>query len=460
MDAQMDTRPVLERALEVLRREGAAGDAWLQTRRRVSYDYRDGRVETIQKAGSRGLAIRAMKDDRLGFCHTARTDPDGAAEAARRACELAAAASTRDDLSLAPASGPGDGRDEGAALGCADPAIAALSVEDRMEALARVEKAALGYDRKIRRSNGASWNENESAVWIANTNGLFRHYGSTGLSVGASVIAEEDGEMQPGDHSWSGVRLADRPEPEAIGRRAGELAVRLLGGAPVETGRYPLVFSPDAGWTLLIYLSVALNGSHLSRGRSWLAALREQTNEPQIGSPLVTVRDEGRHLRAPGRVPFDGEGVDTRNIELVTEGRVTGTLCDLAAGSRLGTGSTGSSNRDGYEALPGIGVHNLYLQPGAATPEEILAGVDRGLWIWGMSGWWIGLDPTNDRFSSAVSGLWIEKGKPVRPVARVTVSGSIPELLGAVDAVGNDLVWDGGVKTPTFRLREATVSGT
>lgn len=460
MSTSQASRPVLERVLEVLRSAGATGDAWLQTSRRIGYEFRDGRLETIRKEESRGLAVRAMKNDRLGFCHTGRADLEGATDAARKACALAEAASPREDLVLAPAAGPGDGSDEGAALGCADPAIAALSVEDRLSRLEEAEKAARGFDRRIKKSNGANWRENETAVWIANTNGLFRHYRTTGLSLGASIIAEDESGMQPGDYSWNGIRLSDCPTPDAIGRRAGELGVRLLGGAPIETGRYPVVLSPDAGWTFLIYLSVALNGGHLSRGRSWLSALRESSPQPVIGSPLVTIRDEGRHPAGPGRIPFDGEGVDTRTIDLVTEGRVTGSLCDLAAGRRLGTGSTGSSNRDGHETLPGIGQHNLYLQPGQAAPEEILAGVDRGLWIWGMSGWWIGLDPSNDRFSSAVSGLWIEKGRPVRPVARVTISGSIPELLGAVDAVGRDLVWDGGVKTPTFRLREVAVSGT
>jgi PmbA protein len=79
--------------------------------------------------------------------------------------------------------------------------------------------------------------------------------------------------------------------------------------------------------------------------------------------------------------------------------------------------------------------------------------------VWGLSGWWLGLDPSNPQFSSAASGLWIENGKPVRPVARVTIAGTLQEIFSAVDSVGDDLVWDGAVKTPTFRVREMAVSG-
>jgi predicted Zn-dependent protease len=70
------------------------------------------------------------------------------------------------------------------------------------------------------------------------------------------------------------------------------------------------------------------------------------------------------------------------------------------------------------------------------------------------------MDPANPQFSSAASGLWIEKGKPAQAVARVTIAGSLEEILGGVDAIADDLVWDHSTKTPTFRVREMSVSGT
>ena len=174
---------------------------------------------------------------------------------------------------------------------------------------------------------------------------------------------------------------------------------------------------------------------------------------------MVTIRDDPRLPEGPACVPFDGEGVDTTNHALVEQGKVRGRLCDLASGKRLGLASTGSAQRDGYEALPHIGSSNLYLAPGTSTPDAILASVKKGLWVWNLSGWWIGLDPSNPQFSSAASGLWIEGGKPAQAVARVTVAGGLKEILTNVGEVGNDLVWDRPTKTPTFLVREMSVSG-
>jgi PmbA protein len=314
----------------------------------------------------------------------------------------------------------------------------------------------LGFDPRIRRSDGANYGEALSSIWIANSNGLFRHYRKSRANAGLSVIAEDGADKQAGEIDTNAAHWSDLPAPAEIGRRAGERAIRLIGGQPVETGRYPVVFSPEAGFALLIYVANALNGEFLSRKRSWLS----DKFGAEIGSAAVTIRNDALRKGGLGSAPFDGEGINTRPITLVDAGHVSGRLLDLATALRLGATSTGSAQRGGYAALPAIGPSNLYLEPGTESADDLVAGVEKGLWVWGLNGWWIGLDPSNPQFSSAAFGLWIENGKPVRPVARVTIGGPLTEILGGIEAVGNDLVWDQPVKTPTFRTKPLLVSGT
>jgi PmbA protein len=451
----MEERTILQSALDVLRSSGAEGDAFLEHRRSLHLSVREGRLDEISRAEVIGLGIRAIKDSRLGFSHTTALDGDGVANAARKAVSLAAAAGPRDDLLLASPAGPGDGSDEGVALRLYDESIEGKPLTEKQDWARAAEALARGYDPRIKRTDGAHYDEDLAGYWIANTNGLFRHFRRSHIGVGMQVIAEDQGEMQSGEVGVDALRWGDLPDPGELGRRAGERAVRLLGGRPVVTGKFPVVFSRDVGWTLLIHLSAAVNGMALSRGRSWLSGRTDAT----IASPLVEIHDDGRHPNGPASAPFDGEGSNTQDTTLVDGGKVVGNLRDLAAGKRLGLPSTGNSRRGGYEALPEIGAGNLYLAPGRSRPEEIIAKVDRGFWIWGLSGWWIGIDPSNPRFSSAASGIWIEKGKPTTAVARVTVAGTIEEILGGIEEVGNDLVWDNAVKTPTFRVGSLTVSG-
>ncbi len=115
--------------------------------------------------------------------------------------------------------------------------------------------------------------------------------------------------------------------------------------------------------------------------------------------------------------------------------------------------------REGYESLPAIQSHDLWLEPGTMAKDALIGQVERGLLVVDLAGWWIGLNPSNPNFSSAASGLWIEKGKPQHPVSQVTVAGTIEEIFGGITAIGSDLVWDHPTKTPTFLVRELSVSG-
>ncbi len=451
----MDERKLVDSILDALRAAGASGDAYLEHRRSMHLQIREGRLEEVTRAEVLGVGIRAMLGGRLGFVHTSAADLGRVMKAVETACDLARAGSPREDLVLAAPAGPGDGSDEGESLELYDAALENVPLGEKEQWAQAAEAVARGFDPKIRRTEGASYNEDLGGYWMGNTNGLFRHSRRSHISVGVQVIAEEAGEMQPGEVGIDAVRFMDLPDPGALGRRAGERAIRLLGGRPVPTGNYPVVFSRDVGWTLLIHLAQAMNGENLSRGRSWLA----DRGETPLGSPLVTIVDDAREARGPGRAPFDGEGVDSTRTVLVEAGGVRGSLLDLASAKRLGLASTGNAHRDGYEALPQIAPTNLFMMPGSSTVEGILSGVEEGFWVWGLSGWWVGLDPSNPRFSSAASGLWIEKGKPTRSVARVTIAGTIEEILGSIDAVAGDLIWEGSIQTPTFRVASMTVSG-
>lgn len=455
----MNARELCETALQALRDNGAEGDVYIEQSRSLRLGVRSGVLESLSRSDVHGMAVRAMKDGRLGFVHTARLDTDSIAEAARQACVLSEFGSKRDDLILAAPSGPGDGGDEGEQLHLHDSSLEMMTLEAKRNWILEAEAAGMSHDGRIVRSGGASWREDLRGRWIANTNGLLRHYRRSGVGVSVDVVAEAEGSLQSGGRGFDVVRAGDLPDPSDLGREAADRAVQLLGGTPVATGRYPVVFSPDAGGALMAYTAIALNGEHLSRGRSWLAERLEGPEEVRLGSDLITIRDSGRMKHRTGSAPFDGEGVDTRDQFLVNKGIVAGRLCDLASAKRLGIPPTGNASRGSYESAPEIRAHNLHLEPGSSSLDEVLESVEKGLWIWGLSGWWTGMNPSNPQFSSAAFGLWIENGRPVRPVARVTIAGTLEEMLGGVDAVADDLVWTRDTNVPTFRVKELMVSG-
>jgi PmbA protein len=477
---------LLETVLSLLASHGARGDVYLEHSRTAEVQVRAGEIEAIRQAETRGIGIRAMVDGRLGFAHTTALDGPGLDEAVAGAVALAAHASAVEILPLAGPTGldgdpsrpardpasltgsdapanPGSGSpsdphplvDEGETLRLRDPAADGRTMESRAAWIRTAESAARTVDDRVTRTESASVTDGDTAVWVATTEGLRRHYRKSLVTASIEVVAEHDRRKQSGNARTAAVHWAALPSAAGFGRKAGIRAVRLLGGEPVRTGSFPVVWSPEVGGAPLEYLRSALDGKALSQGRSWLAG----DVDPRIGSDLVTIRDRGRLPGGVGSCPFDGEGVDTGETILVDRGVVKGRLTDLTAAARLGEPSSGNARRQGYASLPGIGAHNLTLDPGSASRTEIVSGVREGFWVWSLAGWWIGNDPSNPTFSSAASGLWIEFGKVVRPVARVTLSAPLRDLFGGVEAVGSDLVLDAATCTPTYRVRKMTVSG-
>ena len=104
------------------------------------------------------------------------------------------------------------------------------------------------------------------------------------------------------------------------------------------------------------------------------------------------------------------------------------------------------------------GTTNFYLAAGASTPEQIVASVDKGLLLTGTMG--LGTDPTTGDISMGAFGMWIEKGQLAFPVAKITISANLADILKGVEMVGTDLVFHDQTNAPTIKVAQMTIGGT
>jgi PmbA protein len=127
------------------------------------------------------------------------------------------------------------------------------------------------------------------------------------------------------------------------------------------------------------------------------------------------------------------------------------------AAKRAGVESTGHASRGGFTGLPGIGTHNLWVEAGQYSPEQIIANTTRGLLLKGVTGY--GMNPVNGNYSGGATGFWIENGKIVHPVKGLTIAGSADSILNGIDMVGNDIDMTRSFTSPTIRVREMQIGG-
>ena len=95
----------------------------------------------------------------------------------------------------------------------------------------------------------------------------------------------------------------------------------------------------------------------------------------------------------------------------------------------------------GYASTPGVGCQALSLVPGDRPPDELIAGIDNGVLVQGVSGLHSGVNPVSGDFSTGAEGLRIRNGQLAEPVREITIASTLQRMLLDVEAVGSDLTW-------------------
>ena len=439
---------VLERA----RVHGAqVADVCAESARAFSVRVHGGAVDSLKQSGTLALGVRAIVGGAVGFASGTDLTRAGLDDLARRAVALAGFA-TPDEANGAPLPEETGGEFTGEQQ-LFDAAALELPVERKIQMALELERIALAADPRVTRSDGASVSSAGGAFAIANSHGVARAWEGTRVSAWVVALADDrDGRQQTGAEGMGVRHLADLGSLEAMARAAATKAVRRIGARSVPSARVPVVMHPDIAASWISEMADAWSGESLLKQSSWLTGKLGEI----IASPLLTMVDDGTLARRVGSSPYDGEGARTRRNVLLERGRLAMFLYDHYHARRAQCASTANGLR-GWSGSPGIGFHNLYVEPGEDSPESILRRVDKGFYYDDQGSF--GFNSVTGDYSFQAQGYWIENGEKTFPVDGVTVAGNSLNMLKAVAAVGNDLEWRSSVACPTLLIGEMTVSG-
>ncbi len=333
-----------------------------------------------------------------------------------------------------------------------DPAVYALSSRDRLDFCRRMSAIAGEADRRVVSVRSASWDDGWGEEFYASTEGRSFWHRATFAACGVAVVLEEGDAVEMGG-SEGEVRSLSRLSPSFHAVEAVRKAGLVLGGRPLPTGRYSLVFDPEVTADFVDLLGELFLASNIRRNSSLLRGRLGET----VGSPGITLVDDGRLPGAMGSTLVDGEGVPTGRTVLMEKGKVSSFLYDLRHARLEGRSSTGNAAR-GVGTLPDVGPHNLFLLPGSLKPEAIYRSCQGALFVTEMLGLHT-VDTVSGEFSLGIKGALIRDGLPAEPVAGVTVAGTILELLSRVRAVGDDLRFFGTIGGCTLVVDDAAIAG-
>lgn len=428
-------------------RKGAdAADAAMRGESSESVSIRLGELEDVSRSESEGIGLRVFVGQRSATIQTSDFSEDSFTILAERAIEMARLAPEDPYAGLAPEELLFRG--EMPDLDLSDPVEPTpAQLRERAAATEEAARAVAG----VTNSNGGSAGATRAVTALATSHGVAKLTETTGHSLSASVIAGEGSRMQT-DHAWRSARHAsDLPSPDEIGREAGERAVRRVDPGTIPSQTMPVVFDPRVGSGLVGHLLSAMSGGAVARKASFLIGHEDDV----LFDSAVRIMEDPLRVRGLSSRAIDGEGLPTVKRALVENGRIFGWMTNVAAARQLGIGLTGHGSR-GPGGSPGIATSNVWMEPGAATPEALMADIADGLYVTDLFGQGVNL-VTGD-YSRGAAGFRIVNGAIAGPVAEITIAGHMLAMFRALTPA-NDLEFRRALDLPTLRIDGMTVAG-
>jgi TldD protein len=284
----------------------------------------------------------------------------------------------------------------------------------------------------------AVYRDEVSEYWYINSEGSLLRQLRPEVVVSGVAIARRNGNIEKGLESV-GLRRGWNSAQQLAGkfRVVAERAVQLLDAERVKGGTYPVILDQELGG---VFIHEAFG--HLSEADFVYEnpqAREMMTLGRRFGRPVLNVGDNGAASGLRGTLPFDDEGVPTQDTPLIREGVLVGRLHSRETAAKLGERPTGNARAISFRHAPIVRMTNTYIAPGHGTLDDLLRGIDLGVYACGAFGGQTMLE--NFSFTAAY-GYMIRNGRIAELVKDVVLAGNLFETLDQIDHIAGDFQWN------------------
>ncbi|WP_313896056.1 TldD/PmbA family protein [Streptomyces sp. YIM 98790] len=448
-------RPLADAALARAAALGAEhADFRFERIRSGNWRLRDARPEGSADTTETGYAVRVVHGGAWGFASGVETTPDAAARTAERAvamaglsAEVIAAAGGGERVELAPEPGHGDRTWVSSYL------VNPFEVPE-------AERMALLADYSGRLLSGEGVSHVDTTLWAVQENKFYADTAGTVTTqqrvrvapeLTAVAVDPDSGRFDtmrtlapPAGRGWEYLTGTGWDWDDELARIPGLLAGKMAAPS-VEPGRYDLVVDPSNLW-LTIHESVG-HATELDRALGYEAAFAgtsfatfDKLGTLRYGSPVMQVTGDRTAEHGLATIGWDDEGVQAQSWDLVRDGILVGYQTDrrMARLKDLGR-SNGCAFADSPAHVPVQRMANVSLRPapGGPSTEELISGVERGIYVVGDNSWSIDQQRYNFQFTGQRFYL-IEHGRLAGQLRDVAYQATTTDFWNAMEAVGGE----------------------
>lgn len=394
-----------------------------------------------------GVCFRCIQNGKMGYAATEHLSEKSAAKLVERALDNAASLEAEEPVFL------NEGGKTYAQL--PEPEVRIPGTDVLVDTVLTAQKQLYEADPAVIDGCTTQGVAERSEIAIFNSRGLDLYDETVLVGLVVAAVVSDGGEMA-NDYQ---IELGDLDtiDTQSLTKKAAKAALAKLGGEPAPTGRYPVIFDPEAMSDLLSTFSCVFSAENARKGLSRLAGKEGEA----VATGTVTLVDDPAYPGSFLQRSFDAEGSPAFRKNIIENGRLNTLLYDLKNGALSGRETTGNASKANYDSSVGIQPFTLYLAAGEMSEEELLAKAGNGVYINSLGGLHAGANPVSGDFSLQSAGFLIEDGKKTSRVKSFTVAGNFYELLQNIACVADNLEFPGmgTVGSPSVLVEGLSVAG-
>jgi TldD protein len=444
----LPSRPMADAALDRARALGAThADFRLERVRNQAIRLRDTRLESSSDAEDVGFAVRVVVDGTWGFASGIDLTPETAARVAEQAVEVARTCRpvNTEPIELAP-----------------EPAypdatwVSAYDVDPF--SISETDKIALLADWSSRVLHAPSVDHVDAEVLAVLENKFYADLAGTSTTqqrvriqpnLNAVAIDKESGRFEsmdtlapPAGRGWEYTQGTGWDWDSELAQLPDLLAEKLAAPS-VEPGNYDLLIDPTNLW-LTIHESIG-HATELDRALGYEAAYAgtsfatpDKLNKLKYGSSIMNVTGDRTTVHGLATTGWDDEGVATQSWDIVRNGTLVGYQLDRRIAAVTGASrSNGCAFADSPGHTPIQRMANVSLQPAPDGPstQELIGGIENGIYIVGDKSWSIDMQRYNFQFTGQ-RFFAIRNGKITGQLKDIAYQATTTDFWGSMAAVG------------------------
>ena len=406
-----------------------------------------GKPDQVKASNRSSVTVRVWNDDQtMGITSTTDVDPVGLALALKTAYEASFFGVKENVPDFSPVATAPLAREF--AEKAPQAPISAL-----LEKLITAEKALTEAHPAIASVPYNGLAQRDIDHFYLNSDGALRTETYSTTSLYLYTKTEEEGKKPRSAGAFRISRGLDTLDVDGCLKETVEKTISHLNYQKIPTGKYRVVFSPEAFLSLLGAFSNLFNAQSILDNQS--LSKPESLGTP-IASPLLSVADDALHQDNIAIATFDGEGTPTRRLPLIADGVLVNFLHSAGTAKRFNTEPTGHANM-GAKVTVSPHFYHVFTTKQAESAYS-LATAENVILIDDLHALHAGVKALQGSFSLPFDGWLVNHGERTS-IESATVAGDFLELLKTILYVEPEAHLTPGGVCPYLWVEELSITG-